>query len=570
MASDRSARFVWFWTFWHWSRESFRAGSLLRSPLQGIRSHWDEWYRHEASADDRRAIVQAGQDSESQRQFLAWLFRHWTSEAFGSSNRSVARFVASELARQDPFMQWASFEKYRAGYGIPSVAAIVLAEKSSGEADDIRPVEALLLPPAPEASGRAIVAEGFEPDGAELNTLQHAASSLLQGRGLFGFFGLWLVFGRRPGHRPLHIVLTVAWLATAAMIAWLWAGPDPREGLVPLCAALGVLWLSLVTRATWVVSREGWHAWRQGRAWAAQLERGQVRLRMAGGLHLQGASAGLAFCLNTLLALFRTDRREARPSWIWQQSLGRLSRATDQWAATGVLTPEGWLKPVVLEPKLRACLHRSAIHHILTPHQGDARQGKIAQFATALPNRSVEKNDAIPRGAQLGYAATVPPLKIHPSRHLAQVMMAVGGLASPFQFALNLGAIAVSVVMICATPDLVRILFPAPAPAVVGPGSASPYYLWVSLDTNSPRSFRVQLESDYWANRLAEVKRYGGSDVPPRAEIIVHRLPANISGDGENGTIWIERRHSFLNREFFTGERVGWYPLSYVTRLRNE
>ena len=35
-------RFVWFWTFWHWSKESYRSGSLLRSPLHGIGSHWDE------------------------------------------------------------------------------------------------------------------------------------------------------------------------------------------------------------------------------------------------------------------------------------------------------------------------------------------------------------------------------------------------------------------------------------------------------------------------------------------------------------------------------------------------
>jgi hypothetical protein len=50
-------RFVWFWTFWHWSKESFRSGHLLRSPLQGVGGHWDEWFQHEAfrtgSAGDR-------------------------------------------------------------------------------------------------------------------------------------------------------------------------------------------------------------------------------------------------------------------------------------------------------------------------------------------------------------------------------------------------------------------------------------------------------------------------------------------------------------------------------------
>jgi hypothetical protein len=34
---------LWFWTFWHWSEESFREGSVLRSPLQGIGGHFDEY-----------------------------------------------------------------------------------------------------------------------------------------------------------------------------------------------------------------------------------------------------------------------------------------------------------------------------------------------------------------------------------------------------------------------------------------------------------------------------------------------------------------------------------------------
>ena len=54
--------FVWFWTFWHWSQESFLAGLLLRSPLHGIGSHWDEWFRHEASESDAPGDRQSGAD----------------------------------------------------------------------------------------------------------------------------------------------------------------------------------------------------------------------------------------------------------------------------------------------------------------------------------------------------------------------------------------------------------------------------------------------------------------------------------------------------------------------------
>ena len=65
--------FIWFWTFWHWSKESFRAGVFLREPLQGIGGHWDEWFRHEASAEEIHAIEMAGRTEASQRRFIAWL-----------------------------------------------------------------------------------------------------------------------------------------------------------------------------------------------------------------------------------------------------------------------------------------------------------------------------------------------------------------------------------------------------------------------------------------------------------------------------------------------------------------
>src|SRR2546430_7876788 len=45
-----------------------------------IGGHWDEWFRHEASDDDRRAIEHTGRSKANQRQFIAWLFKHWAPE----------------------------------------------------------------------------------------------------------------------------------------------------------------------------------------------------------------------------------------------------------------------------------------------------------------------------------------------------------------------------------------------------------------------------------------------------------------------------------------------------------
>ena len=85
--------FVWFWTFWHWSKESFRNGFLLRGPLHGIGSHWDEWFHHVASQDERRAIENIGRTESSQREFIAWLLRRWADEEKYRGNGVARHFV---------------------------------------------------------------------------------------------------------------------------------------------------------------------------------------------------------------------------------------------------------------------------------------------------------------------------------------------------------------------------------------------------------------------------------------------------------------------------------------------
>jgi len=569
MAPENSARLVWFWTFWHWSQESFRDGVLLRSPLQGVGSHWDEWFRHEASAADRAAIAKVGATEAGQRQFIAWFFRHWAPDAAGAGSRPIARYVACQLAALEPFNQWKPFARYRGTYGVTGIAAVVLAEKSAGESADVRPVEAVVLPAERAISSARVVAEGFEPDGAELNGVERACASLLAGRTFGSFLALWIAGGRRPGAAWWRAGVAATWLTVGGVILFLLFGPDPGGSLVPLCAGLLAAWGLLTLRAVGVVGREAWRAWKMGRVLLAQLARSQVRLHMNGGLHLQGGSAGLPFCLNTLVALFRALPAGHHRSWLWQRSLGDLQQSAGSWAATGVLTSEGWVQPVVLDPKLRASLRHAGIVHFLAPRQREARQREVNRLAGELAGRPAERSPFV-AGMRVGFAATSRTMHVHQAGHLAQAMMQIGGLMDRRQLALNLFALVVSAVMVAALPDLRRILLPPPAPIVVSPSSASPYYLWVSLDTDQPRSFRVRFESEFWASRLADVRRYEDGDLVPRAEMHIQRLPAHLSRDEDDGTIWIERRRSFLTREFLPGERVGRYPLSYVSRLRHD
>lgn len=98
----------------------------------GIGSHWDEWYLHEASENDRLSIKEAGRTESTQRQFIAWLFLYWTREAIWPENRLTPRFVVGQLAQVPPFNQWSAFKEYRASYGLGGLSAIVLAEGSLG------------------------------------------------------------------------------------------------------------------------------------------------------------------------------------------------------------------------------------------------------------------------------------------------------------------------------------------------------------------------------------------------------------------------------------------------------
>jgi hypothetical protein len=131
-------------------------------------------------------------------------------------------------------------------------------------------------------------------------------------------------------------------------LQYLVAGPEPGQKLFLLSMSLVALWSGLIIAAVTVIATQSFCAWRQGRIWHAKLEESQVRLRMNGGLMLKGGSAGLPFCLNTLLSLYRAEASSARHSWLWQRLFQKPGYDAKNWAATGVITADGYLKPVVL------------------------------------------------------------------------------------------------------------------------------------------------------------------------------------------------------------------------------
>jgi len=565
-------QYIWFWTFWHWSKESFRSRAILRDPLHGIGGHWDEWFRHEASETDRRSIENVGKTGSGQRQFIFWLCRHWASEADPSLNRLVPRFVLGQLAQVPPFNIWPAFAPYRTTYGVQGIRAIVLADKSPGEPADIREIEALILPRDADATASKLVAEGFQAESTDLVPALQAAKHLVCGKGLAIFLARWLVIGRRPYPRWLSATLFLGWVAVVGLMLSLSFGPEPGDGLFLIEAVLVALWLGLTLEAVVVLGALAWQAWQTGVVLRTRLELSQVRFRMNGGLTLRGGSAGLPFCLNLLSSLYRAHPQDVRGSWLWQRFFRRFCSEATSWAATGVLSADGRLKPVVLGPKLTACLKQGRIQQVLAPNQPEASKGAVDCVAKAFTEAVGKTAAADPVSPQVrwGFAAEKPQLRLHRCHHIANAVMVLGGLVDRWQAAANIFPFIVSAIMFAALPDLRSILLPHTAPVAVPPASSSPYELWVSLDTRHPEYFSVVLESDYWSNRRAEVRRHNDLVPSVRAVIPFHRLIGVTATDEENGVVWIERRRRFLGREFLPGERVGRYSIPYLSHLGHE
>lgn len=513
-------------------------------------------------------IESVGESQTDQSHFISWLARRWVAEAEWRRHAPSIRYTLTQLARVSPFDKWQVFDGYRGSYGASGISAIVIDEESAGEANDVRQVESLILPADEDSAAQDVVSEGFHSEAGDLNDARRAAMTLLSGRGLLVLLGLWVTGGRRPYPRWLRLSLLLAWLVLAGLIASLLIGFDPGNRVELFFALVAGLWSLLVITALAVVGTIGFRAWLAGREWKKQLQHGQTRLRMNGGLALQGGSAGLPFCLNMLLATYRSRPRPAVDSWLWDQFFRKLRHAGTNWAATGVVSPRARVEAVALEPKIRACLRHPEITDLLTPSQGEARQVVIDRLASASGPQT--RGGVVGAGMVRVFASERPKLRSHRSRHVAQSIMAIGQLESKAQLSANALALAVSVVMLAGLPDILNILAPPASPAVVAPVSRSPYYLWVSLDTRRPRAFQVAFESDFWANRRADVARYSDPDGSMRAEIRLNRLSHQATVDEQDGTVWIERRRAFLNHDYQPGERVGSYSLSYLSKLGHE
>lgn len=559
-------RFVWFLSFWSWSRESHRAGFLLRHPLEGIAGNWDEWFTGEASAAERVEIDLVGQRPDFQVMFAEWLEQVWIRDAAPNDNRLALTFVRSELARVAPFKDWSSFATFRTSPTAGPILAVVLGGESEGRAEDLRPVQAILLPLTPPASDRRVVADGFQAEATDLNVARESALRLMQGSGGRRLLTRWIATGRRPYPGWLKAILSGGWLWVGLLLAWLWFGPDPGASLRPLAAVLVGLWSTLMLVAVGGAGVQVFRARRAGRAGVRHLTHDQVRLHLPGRFTLKGGSAGLPFTLGMLQAVGRAYPDSLSSSWLWRQFADALEAPGAAWAATGVVGTNGQVQPVELAAKLRACLRSGRVRDLIAPAQREAK----ADALQTLRNEIGAGSDPNPVDAPPAVASDRAAFRIHRCRHVADAVLTVARLKSTGQTWLNIFALLLSGVMMVALPDLRCILLPPPAPVVIPPSSPSPYFLWVSLNTRHPRFFQVVLESSVWANRRVDVEPRRSLPASVRAEIRLVRLSQSPGRDLQDGVVWIERRPCLLNRRYQPGEVVGRYTVIYLNRLHHE
>ncbi|PTY06131.1 hypothetical protein DB347_11810 [Opitutaceae bacterium EW11] len=552
--------------------ESFRQGAVLRGPLDGVAGNWDEWYHHEASADERQAVEHAGASEAAQEEFVEWILCTWSSEANLKGNQDAARHVLQQLALLPPFASWPAMRRVRERARDGAISAVVLADPHTGQDTDVRPVTARLLPQWTDKTSSAVQTEGFEADAADVEVPRAAAASVLAGSGFAYLSLLWLAAGRRSHPAAARYLLRAGWLGIGGLVAWMLWGPDPGAQLRWFALSLLLLWLAVAGFSLALLVREISRARRIGKTWAGRLKDDLLLLQMPGRLRVKGGSAGLAFCLAAIGAAARAYPAGLSRSWIWRNLQDRMTADGATWAATGVITSDGFLQPVALEPKIQACVAHSSIQRLITPRQRAASRAPEAD-PRPIPPEIVRLRPApqpeLRRAPAVGYAAEASSLRIRRCRHVAEAVFSIGGFASWAQVATNVVALALSASVIAALPDLRYIIVPPAAPAVVPPSSPSPYFLWVSLDTPHPEYFQVVLESPIWANRRANVAERNGAPASVRAEIRLTRVEKS-ERVLDQGTVYIERRPRFLSRSYAPGERVGRYSFSYLSRLPDE
>jgi hypothetical protein len=567
MRQNDTTRFVWFWNFWHWSRESFRVEILLRDPLHGFAGNWLAWHSRAAGPDDLAAIDTIGHDERAQRAFIRWIVQRWAIEADPAGNRILARFIITQLAAIAPFTEWRVFGKYRTGYGCASVSAVVLAQGSDGEEDDVREVEALVLPDFSSGCGPKIICEGFQADEGELGAARDAAILLLGGKNLAKLFMTWVLFSERPRPRLLARIRALGWLSVAGLICFLRFGPDPGDYLKSVAAALVTLFIGLAGMGVVSGAIEALRLRREGKVLGVALGAGRVRLRMSGGLIVKGGSAGLAFSLNILLAVRRAHPGRRRQSSIWQSLFHQLRHNGTCWAATGVIGPHGGVTTVVLEPKLRACLQTGRLQNILTPHQSEAHPEILSKVYLLLQRMKPTAGDGLVH-RRIGYATgRTPPLQLHRCNHLIDAVRAITASTSRFQVIFSAVTVVCTLLLAIASKDLVFLFIPPPPPEITTLSSPADRSLRLRIDTRHSDYYGLVLESEYWVNRNAEVQRGEGTIPSAIADIPLVRASQAVVGHERDGTIWLERRARFLGRDFQQRDRVNHFTLSSLTPI---
>ena len=281
---------------------------------------------------------------------------------------------------------------------------------------------------------------------------------------------------------------------------------------------------------------------------------------MSDGLCI-GGSSGLAFCLNTLLATHRSHPYVSNRTWLWERFFRGLRGASQTWAATGIVDADGGRRARSAKPEDPRVSREPQCHRRADAmaSRGTAERDRESR-ATTRPVQPTSLNG----GMVLGFASVQRKLRSHRCRHAAQSIMAVGDFSSRSQLTVNVLALAVSVVIALALGDIRNVTEP-PLRRESYPRLA---FALLSVGQSRHRTARR-------FQGRARVRDSGPIVAPTSSPmaVLTRRCGRQIrltrhgqyTIDERDGTVWIERRRTFLTREFQAGERIASYPFAHIT-----
>jgi hypothetical protein len=431
--------------------------------------------------------------------------------------RGEARLALIQVAQIPLFRFWQCLESYRLEVFQGAYAIILPPEGSRNKSGRKELLSVFAIPK--EATTPAFYPVNLSTSDAPLRDARNAALSIFCGFALGVFLLCWVFMGRKRHRLRFSLLLCISWALMMGILLFLGFAspfdyPQYDRVLVPSLWALVIAPLVLALYAIAVDVSVSLRAWCQGHEWGKLLRESDLYLLIGspdkqGYLKVEGPSFGVSLCLSILLGVQIQKPVNEKQSWLWWLLFDQMAKNLKKWGCTGEVTAAGWIKPVDrIRDKFEAALVDTSLNNIITPFQGEARRRVVKEVCRDMAKRS---RFSASLHVEAWQAACARRLRLRRCFHLAQVLMAVGGLKDSRAVAANALLAGLLLVGVATFPANYEHICPPPLPDQVVEKFWTGHdiksdgdRLNVYIKTDYPADFLVLLNSRYWVNRQAQ------------------------------------------------------------------